>query len=112
MGSKEEELIVDGSLIDSLLNRSYTMRVVFVDSSSREIEHGATADQPSSLAVEEVNAAIAAEIVPQHLQSRYTSQITRAEYRALAVVLYEQYTGAEITQRMTFKDTYDLIRAN
>ena len=64
--------------------------------------------QPSSWAIEEVNAAIAAGLVPQFLQSKYQNQITRAEYCALAVTLYEQYTGAEITGRVSFSDTNDV----
>ena len=65
-------------------------------------------EQPSSWAVEQVNAAIAAGLVPQSLQSKYTQTITRAEFCALAVALYEKYTGKEITKRKTFTDTKDV----
>ena len=66
-----------------------------------------TADQPSSWAVEQVNAAIAEKLVPQSLQSKYTQATTRAEFCALAVALYENVKG-EITGRSTFTDTNDV----
>jgi len=65
-------------------------------------------DQPSSWAVEQVNAAIAAGLVPQSLQSQYTQAATRAEFTALAVALYETVTGREIAGRMHFNDTNDI----
>ena len=68
----------------------------------------ASSGDPSSWAVEEVNAAISAGLVPQFLQSGYRQTITRAEYCALAVALYEEYTGVEISGRVTFIDTNDV----
>ena len=65
-------------------------------------------EAPSSWAVTELNTAIAAGLVPQSLQSGNGNQITRAEYCALAVMLYEKYTGVEITERRTFNDTNDV----
>jgi len=67
-----------------------------------------TNEQPSSWAVEQVNAAITAGLVPQNLQSNYTQATTRAEFAALAVSLYEYVTGRVITERMTFNDTNDV----
>lgn len=64
-------------------------------------------DGPSSWAAEQVNTAIAAGIVPESLQGKYTQAATRAEFCALAVELYETVTGMEITQRTTFTDTTD-----
>ena len=64
-------------------------------------------DAPSSWAVEQVEAAIAAGIVPDALQSQYTQSATRAEFCALAVELYENVAGTEIIQRATFTDTND-----
>ena len=64
-------------------------------------------EQPSSWAAEQVNAAIAAGIVPASLQSKYTQTATRAEFCALAVAMYETVTGSEITDRLTFADTSD-----
>lgn len=66
------------------------------------------ADVPSSWAEEQVNAAIAAGIVPDSLQSKYTQPATRAEFCALAVELYETAKGSEITERTTFTDTSDV----
>jgi len=65
------------------------------------------AEQPSSWALGQVNEAIAARIVPLSLQSRYTQTITRAEFSALGVALYENLKG-EITERITFVDTNDV----
>ena len=65
-------------------------------------------DAPSGWAAEQVNAAIAAGLVPESLQSGYTAPITRAEFCALAVELCETVTGEEITQRATFSDTSDV----
>lgn len=64
------------------------------------------AAQPSTWAVDAVNQAKAAGIVPEALQSGYTTPITRAEYCALATALYESMKG-EITERKTFSDTTD-----
>lgn len=66
------------------------------------------ADRPSAWAEAQVNGAIAANLVPQDLQSQYTQATTRAEFCALATALYETATGAEITQRAAFLDTTDL----
>ena len=65
-------------------------------------------EQPSSWAAEQVNSATAAGLVPQNLQSAYNQPITRAEFAALVVALYETATGAEITGRATFNDTNDI----
>ena len=65
------------------------------------------ADTPSYWAVEQVNVAIGKNLVPQNLQSRYTQAITRAEYCALAVALYENIKS-EIDGRITFSDTNDV----
>ena len=54
-----------------------------------------------------MNAAITASLVPQFLQTKYTATITRAEYCALTVALYEAITGQPIAERKTFSDTTD-----
>jgi len=66
----------------------------------------ADSEQPSSWAVDQVNAAIAANLVPHSLQSRYTQAITRAEFCALAVTLFESIRS-EITGRKMFSDSAD-----
>ncbi|MDL2287921.1 leucine-rich repeat protein [Oscillospiraceae bacterium OttesenSCG-928-F05] len=62
----------------------------------------------STWAQEGITNAVAANLVPQNLQSAYTQATTRAEFAALAVALYEQVKGAEITERKTFDDTNDI----
>ena len=72
------------------------------------IEHRATrGNAPSDWARELVDAAIAAGLVPESLQSHYTQAATRAEFATLAVTLYEHIHG-EITGRATFTDTDDI----
>jgi hypothetical protein len=61
----------------------------------------------STWAHEGITNAIAAGLVPQHLQSNYTQPTTRAEFTALAVAVYERVRG-EITGRTTFADTEDV----
>ena len=46
--------------------------------------------------------------MPSTLLSDYTQPITRAEFCALGVALYETTTGKEITERKTFSDTSDI----
>jgi hypothetical protein len=55
-----------------------------------------------------VRSAISAGLVPPGLQGDYQQPITRAEFCALAVALYEKHTEAEITERKTFSDTNDV----
>ena len=55
-----------------------------------------------------VGEAIAADIVPQNLQSNYAQATTRAEFAALATNLYETVTGRTITGRTNFNDTNDI----
>jgi len=64
-------------------------------------------DAPSSWALGQVTAAVNENLVPQNLRSSYTQAITRAEFCALAVSLYETVIG-EITGRVPFDDTDDL----
>ena len=62
----------------------------------------------SAWAHDGITNAVAADLVPQPLQNYYTNNITRAEFTALAVLLYETTTGREITGRVTFDDTTDV----
>ncbi|MCL2420995.1 MAG: hypothetical protein FWD03_03985, partial [Defluviitaleaceae bacterium] len=68
------------ALVTCLMALSFPMTVLAVDS-------------PSPWAEVQVNAAIANHLVPAHLQSNYTQAITRAEFCALAVALYESMIG-------------------
>ena len=65
-------------------------------------------DIPSTWALDIVNGAIADELVPENLQGAYRQATTRAEFCALAVAMYEQITGEEIVERVTFDDTTDV----
>ena len=67
----------------------------------------AIASDLSPWAQEQVTAAINLNLVPQSLQSNYTQAITRVEFCALAVVLYETFKG-EIAGRSRFSDTGDI----
>jgi hypothetical protein len=63
---------------------------------------------PSLWAADQLSAAITVGLVPLPLQSQYTLPITRAEFCALAVALYETVTGKTIAERATFSDTTDV----
>lgn len=65
-------------------------------------------DKPSDWAQDEVAAAIAADLVPQSQRSKYTEDITRVEFCALATQIYETVKGEEIAGRSTFVDTDDV----
>ena len=75
---------------------------VSADSAAAPIE------QPSDWAADLVKMAVDAGLVPQQLQSKYTTPATRAEFCALAVRVYEKLKGAEITERASFTDTDDV----
>jgi hypothetical protein len=62
---------------------------------------------PSGWAQEDVRRAISLRLVPQNLQSNYQQNTTRAEFAALAVMLYEKEAGT-ITGRVQFNDTSDV----
>jgi hypothetical protein len=64
-------------------------------------------EQPSPWAQTDVTTAINLGLVSPSLQSQYTQTITRAEFCALAVSLYEKEKGT-ITGRMNFTDTIDI----
>lgn len=64
--------------------------------------------RPSDWARAAVDEAAALGFVPVPLRTRYTQTITRAEFCALAVRLYEGLTGQEVAGRSSFTDTDDL----
>lgn len=66
------------------------------------------ADSLSPWAERDVRRAMELGIVPEALQSRYAQEVTRAEFCALAVALFETVTGKEIESRRTFGDTDDI----
>jgi len=65
-------------------------------------------DTASSWAQDGIAEAVALSIVPQAMQNNYRNNTTRAEFTAIAVLLYETITGTEITGRVTFNDTTDV----
>lgn len=64
-------------------------------------------DNPSPWAQASIDAGISANIVPYNLRSNYKQPMTRAEFAALSVSLYESLNG-EIIGRSTFNDTADI----
>lgn len=62
----------------------------------------------SDWAVPYISTAISHNLIPENLQSGYTAPITRAEFCALAVAVYEVKLGSEISERVMFTDTSDL----
>lgn len=66
------------------------------------------AEEPSGWASEKVRAAIEFKIVPTYLQTEYKKTVTRAEFCALGVALYEEKTGTVIKQMESFSDTADI----
>ena len=67
-----------------------------------------TGEQPSEWARGEVAQALGIGLVPVSLQKNYKNAITRAQFCALGVTLYEKVKGREITERATFTDSTDI----
>ena len=63
---------------------------------------------PSMWALEQVAEAVSANLVPTGLQAGFTQAITRAEFAALAVAVYEALAGNEIEGRREFNDSADI----
>lgn len=64
------------------------------------------AGEPSAWASDSVNRAIEEGLVPESLRSDYTNPITRSEFAALTVTLFESRHG-EIVLRLPFASTLD-----
>jgi len=86
-----------------ILNLNQTMANV---AAVPELPHNL--NSASTWARESITTSIELDLVPQNLQSSYTANITRAEFAALAVSMYETATGRTITERATFNDTSDI----
>jgi len=65
-------------------------------------------DTASNWARNYIQAAINNGFVPPAMQNNYTSNITRAEFAALVVAMYESIMGYEIMGRVPFVDTTDI----
>lgn len=61
---------------------------------------------PSAWAKEDIKEANEFELVPNDLNQSYGDQITRADFCALAVSVYEKIKGVEIAERKTFDDDH------
>ena len=66
------------------------------------------ADTPSDWAAEDIARAAELGLVPDSLQSGYKEPITRAEFCAIAVRVYENTAGRALGQRRSFSDTDDI----
>ena len=66
------------------------------------------ADTPSDWAAEDIARAAELGLVPDSLNSGYNAPITRAEFCAIAVRVYENSAGRAIGQRRSFSDTDDI----
>ena len=63
---------------------------------------------PSAWAAADVENGIAEGIVPRQLRYKFNTPITRADFCALAVSLYENSTGRTIGAKVEFSDTKDI----
>jgi len=75
------------------------------ESSQRKLDIN---EMPSPWAVEAVQRAYLLNLIPEGLDGAFTQAITRAEFAAFAVRLYETATGREITERAEFYDTTNI----
>jgi len=96
-------ILVVGNVDDSVL-RAYNQ----AHNQAPYDVNGPDLSTASTWAHEGITSAVAAGLVPLSLQNYYTNNITRAEFTALAVLLYETVTGREIAGRVTFSDTNDV----
>ena len=68
----------------------------------------ADAGRPSAWAETGVERAVSLGLVPAVMQARYTEPVTRAEFCAAAVRVFEIASGNAIVFRMAFRDTNDV----
>lgn len=71
---------------------------------TNQVDQAALDPTLSDWALEEVSAALAAELVPDDIQSNYTWYLTRQEFCRLMVKLVEQRTGKSIDQVLASKN--------
>lgn len=84
--------------------------VIVNDSDDTPVAPTPNLSTASQWAHEGISQAFELGLIPQSLQNNYTNNITRAEFAALAVTLYEALTGKEIamTREIMFNDTTDI----
>lgn len=90
-------------LPDNLIDAAAELRPI------SELEVGGNAaapalDTPSSWATEQVNSAIASEIVPVSLQQNYTNPVSRGDVTQMFINLIEQSSGKSIEAFLAAKD--------
>ena len=76
---------------------------------SNQVYAAPNLESASRWARADIELAVELGLVPQHLQSNYTQPTTRAEFAALAVYLYEGFTGYVIMGHRSFADTNDIM---
>jgi len=92
----------------SLISVSSAFAFTYEEIDIRELYGEPTVEKPSSWAESELERAVNLGLVPEYLNKGYTQTITRAEFCALAVTLYEKVSGSQIKERKTFNDTRDV----
>jgi len=83
---------------------AFTIALMIVSTSA----YAYNQDIPSDWATEYITKANELDLIPHQLNTDYTQAITRAEFCALAVKLYETITEEPIQERMQFVDSTDI----
>ena len=87
----------------------YLVTIIFsLGMLSMPVFGAAAAEAPSAWAEDEIAEAIALGLVPANLQSGYSQAVTRAEFCALGVALFEATVGDLFTNIWKFDDTDDI----
>lgn len=73
-----------------------------------ERKQSSAEDTPSSWAQSEISRSLKLGIIPASLQGGYRKNITRGEFCALAVAMYEKAGGEKIKKLATFSDSNDI----
>jgi len=96
-------------LLDSGVYGIYTDTLTYADLPYSCVgRYAVMAQNLSPWAQEQVCRAISTGLVPKALQADYTQAITRAEFCALCVALYEKATNSLITKYVIYDDTIDV----
>ena len=103
---KRSAIIRKWSLVIALFLMS--VLILSVPAHAHDIGHAPNLDTASSWAREDISLAVFLGLVPPNMQANYTQVTTRAEFAALAVSLYEMFTGRAIHGYVTFADTNDI----
>ena len=99
--------IIGGRTSNTSYTQDFTITISATSTASQATGVAPNLSSASAWAHTAINEAHAMGLVPIALRSSYTQAMTRAEFCALAVALYENLRG-EITGRRTFSDTNDI----